>query len=44
MYPYSIEELAWAVERDREEEVRQTRSHWGERADASKSEILRKPS
>jgi hypothetical protein len=44
MYPYSIEQLAWAVERDREEEVRQTRSHTGERADVPKGEILRKAS
>ena len=26
MYPYSVEELAWAVERAIKEEVRQTRS------------------
>lgn len=43
MYPYSIEELVWAVERDRAEEVRQTRPHTEEKVGAPTSEITRKP-
>ncbi len=35
MYPYSIEELAWAVARAIKEEVRQTRSGSVERADVT---------
>ncbi len=34
MYPYSIEELAWAVAREREDEARKTRPHVEEKADA----------
>ena len=37
MYPYSIEELAWAAARAIKEEVRQTRSGSVEKEDASKS-------
>jgi hypothetical protein len=37
MYPYSIEELAWATARAIKEEVRQTRSGSVEKEDASKS-------
>ena len=44
MYPYSIEEVAWAIARDREEEARQIRPRPEEKADASKSKISRKPS
>ncbi len=33
MYPYSIEELAWAVAREREDEARKTRPHVEESAD-----------
>ena len=33
MYPYSIEELARAVAREREDEVRKARSHVVEEAD-----------
>ncbi len=32
MYPYSVEELAWAVAREREDEARKTRPHVGEKA------------
>jgi hypothetical protein len=34
MYPYSIEELAWAVAREREDEARKTRPHVEEKGDA----------
>ena len=34
MYPYSVEELAWAVAREREDEARKTRPHVEEKADA----------
>ncbi len=37
MYPYSVEELAWAVARAIKEEVRQTRAGSVEKADVSKS-------
>ena len=37
MYPYPIEELAWAVAQAIKEEVRQTRSGSAEKADVSKS-------
>jgi len=37
MYPYSIDELAWAAARAIKEEVRQTRSGSVEKEDASKS-------
>ncbi len=34
MYPYSVEELVWAVAREREDEARKTRPHVGEKAGA----------
>ncbi len=34
MYPYSVEELAWAVTREREDEARKTRPHVKGEADA----------
>ena len=37
MYPYSLEELAWATARAIKEEVRQTRSDSVEKEDAPKS-------
>ena len=37
MYPYSVEELAWAVARAIKEEVGQTRSGSVEKPDVSKS-------
>ena len=33
MYPYSVEELAWAIAREREEEVRKARPKAVEEAD-----------
>ena len=36
MYPYSIEELAWAVARAIKEEARQARPRSVEKADVSK--------
>ena len=33
MYPYSVEELAWAVAREREDEARKARPHVREEAD-----------
>ncbi len=33
MYPYSVEELVWAVAREREDEARKTRPHVAEKAD-----------
>ncbi len=33
MYPFSVEELARAVAREREDEVRKARPHVGEEAD-----------
>ena len=33
MYPYSVEELAWAIAREREDEARKVRPHVGEKAD-----------
>ena len=33
MYPYSVEELVWAVAREREDEARKARPHVGEKAD-----------
>ena len=33
MYPYSVEELVWAVAREREDEARKVRPHVGEEAD-----------
>ena len=33
MYPYSVEELARAVAREREDEARKVRPHVGEEAD-----------
>jgi hypothetical protein len=33
MYPYSVEELAWAVAREREDEARKARPHVGENDD-----------
>ncbi len=38
MYPYSIEEVAWAEARDREEETRQIRLRSEAKAEVSKSE------
>ncbi len=35
MYPYSVEELARAVAREREDEARKTRPHVGEEVDES---------
>ena len=29
MYPYSVDELAWAIAREREDEARKTRRTWG---------------
>ena len=37
MYPYSLEELAWAAARAIKEEVRQTRSGSAEKEDVPKS-------
>lgn len=37
MYPYSLEELAWAAARAIKEEVRQARSGTVEKQDVSKS-------
>jgi len=31
MYPYALDDLAWAVAREREEEARQTRPHTDEK-------------
>ena len=33
MYPYSVDELVWAVAREREDEARKVRPHVGEEAD-----------
>lgn len=44
MYPYSIDELAWAVDRYREEEARQTRPHPEEKPTEVNSVISRRPS
>ena len=33
MYPYSVDELVWAVVREREDEARKARPHVGEKAD-----------
>ncbi len=44
MYPYSIDELAWAVDRDREEEARQTRPHPEEKPTEVNSVISRRSS
>lgn len=44
MYPYSLDELAWALAREREEEARQTRPHPEQKAAAVESAILRRPS
>ena len=33
MYPYSVEKLAWAIAREREDEARKARPHVGEKAD-----------
>ena len=43
MYPYSVDELVWAITRDREDEVRQIRPHPGEKSDAPESKEPRKP-
>ena len=33
MYPYSVEDLAWAVAREREDEARKVRPHVSDEAD-----------
>ena len=33
MYPYSVDELVWAVAREREDEARKVRPHVGEKVD-----------
>ena len=43
MYPYSVDELVWAITRDREDEVRQIRPHTEEKANAPASKESRKP-
>lgn len=43
MYPYSVDELVWAITRDREDEVRQIRPHSEEKSDAPESKEPRKP-
>ncbi len=43
MYPYSVDELAWAVDRYREEEARQTKPHPEEKAAVAKSTTPRRP-
>lgn len=44
MYPYSVDELVWAITRDREDEVRQIGTHKEGKADATASKESRKPS
>ncbi|HLB26486.1 MAG TPA: hypothetical protein VJN32_02465 [Dehalococcoidia bacterium] len=44
MYPYSIEELAWAIARAIKEEARQARVEPAEVADLRKAAPSRKPS
>lgn len=39
MYPHALDELVWAVAREREEEARQTRPHGENRAKIAPSVI-----
>ena len=46
MYPYSVEQLVWAVAREREDEARKARPHVGEEAyerDCVGGSLLPKP-